>query len=254
MKLSVVLATYNEENNLARCLNSVKNIADEIIVVDGESSDKTVNIAKQFGAKVIKTTNKPMFHTNKQMAINAATKDWILQLDADEVVDKQLKKSIEKIITKDDQHSAFYLKRKNFFLGRLLTKGGQYPDSVIRFFKKGKARLPQKSVHEQMKVTGSIGTLNGHLLHFTAPTFSRYLTNANRYTSLTAQELKQKHLPINLINTFNFIIIKPLTMFISLYIRHKGFIDGFPGFVFALFSGLHHPIAYMKYWELNRRQ
>lgn len=251
MKLSVVLATHNEEENVERCLKAVGGIADEIVVVDGESTDNTVKIAKKFGARVIETTNKPIFHVNKQMAMDEAKGEWVLQLDADEVVDDQLKRSIDKIVKKGSDFDAFWIKRKNMFLGRRLRKGGQYPDPVIRFYKKGKANLPQKSVHEQMEVQGEIGELGGHLIHYNAPTFSRYLTNANRYTSLTANELLAKKVKINFFNSINYLFVKPIKIFLSLYFRHKGFMDGFPGLVFALFSGLHHSLAYMKLWEMR---
>lgn len=251
MKLSVVIATFNEEKHISKCLKSIKDIADEIIVVDGSSEDKTREIARSLGAKVTITQNLPMFHTNKQMAIDKAKGDWILQLDADEVVDEELRREITKVINKDSKYSAFLLKRKNFFLGKWLKKGGQYPDPVIRLFKRGKAHLPQKSVHEQMKVDGEVGKLQGHLLHYTAPTFSRYLTNANRYTFLTAEEMKNDKVKISFFNILKYIITKPLITFLSLYIRHKGFMDGFEGFIFALFSALHWPIAYMKYWEFQ---
>jgi len=254
MKLSVVLATFNEEENIGACLRAVRQLADEIIIVDGQSTDKTVKIAKKYGAKVFITTNKPIFHINKQMAIDKAKGEWILQLDADEVVSPELKKEILRIIAgpRRSLPVAYYLPRKNFFLGRWLKKGGQYPDYVIRFFEKGKAYLPCKSVHEQMKVIGKVGYLRNPLLHYTAPTFSRYLTNANRYTSLTAKEFKKNKLPVNFFTSMRYIVIAPVKTFFSLYCRHKGFLDGFPGFVFALFSGLHWPIAYMKYWEMKK--
>lgn len=250
--ISVVLATYNEEQNIGKCLESVRSFADEIVVVDGSSEDRTRDIAKKFGAKVIKTINRPMFHINKQMAIDAAKGEWILQLDADERVSKRLAREITAISKKASRYAAFAIPRKNLFLGRWLRKGGQYPDPVIRFFKRGKARLPQKSVHEQMEVEGKIGQLRGHLIHHTAPTFERYMTNANRYTSLTAEDLQRRGVKMNAISSINFLVAKPLVTFLTLYIRHKGFLDGFPGFVFALFSGLHWPIAFMKYWELER--
>ena len=254
MKLSVVLAAYNEEVNLARCLDSVKDLADEIVIVDGESVDKTVEIGKRYGAKIIETTNKPIFHINKQMGMDEARGDWVLQLDADEVVDAKLRSHIKKIVENGSDFSAFWIKRKNMFLGRWLTKGGQYPDKVIRFYKNGQARLPQKSVHEQMEVEGRVGEIDGHLLHYNAPTFSRYLTNADRYTSLTAQELQNSKTPKNIVNMIGYFIVKPSVTFLNIYIRHKGFVDGMPGFIFALFSGLHWSLAYMKLWDVEKKK
>jgi glycosyltransferase involved in cell wall biosynthesis len=252
MKVSVTLATYNEEQNIERCLDAVKSFADEIIVVDGESSDKTVTLAKKFGAKIISTTNKANFHINKQMGNDAASEDLILQLDADEVVDAELAKFIEalkKDPQKDAHISAWWIKRKNWFLGTFLRKGGQYPDPVIRLFRKGKAKLPQKDVHEQMIVTGEIGWAAGHLLHYGNPTFGDYLRKFNTYTSFKAEQLADAKLSISIWNTIQYLIIKPKLTFFSLFFRHKGFVDGVPGFVFALFSGLHHLVAYLKLWE-----
>ncbi|HEX8923183.1 MAG TPA: glycosyltransferase family 2 protein, partial [Patescibacteria group bacterium] len=130
--ISIALATYNEEENISRCLDAVSTFADEIIVVDGQSQDETVSLVKKYPqAKVISTTNKPIFHINKQMAIDACKSDWILQLDADEVVSSDLKKEIEKILSEKPSNipeNGFWLNRKNYFLGSFLTKGGQYPD------------------------------------------------------------------------------------------------------------------------------
>ncbi len=253
--LSVVYAVHNEERLFAASLASIADIADEIIVVDGESTDRTREIAAEFSAQVIKTTNKPIFHINKQMAMDAAKGDWVLQMDADETIDEALKADITRILSAESLDlfdAGYWLKRKNWFLGRFLTKGGQYPDPVIRFFQRGKAFLPMKSVHEQMEVRGSIGWLDGHLLHYNSPDFSVYVRKANTYTSLTALEWEKKKVPVSVGSFIRFVIWKPVTTFFSLYLRHKGFMDGMSGFVFALFSGLHFPIAYIKYWEMHQ--
>lgn len=253
--LSVVLATHNEEKNIQRCLASVEDIADEIIVVDGESKDNTVKIAKQFKVKVIKTTNKANFHINKQIGMDKAQGDLVLQLDADEVVDNQLSKFIKKLHKKvvDQQtmkHSAWWIKRKNYFFGKFLKKGGQYPDPVIRLYLKGKAHLPQKDVHEQMEVDGSVGTAKGHLLHYSNPTLRAYFKKFNTYTSFKAQQLADDHQRITILNSIRYLVTKPSGTFLSLFIRHKGFLDGLAGFLFAFFSGLHHSVSYIKLWEI----
>src|SRR5258706_11294276 len=130
--LSVVLATFNEEKNIPDCLESVKNFADEIIIVDGSSTDKTVEVAKQYGARVAVVANNPMFHINKQKAIDMATKDWILQLDADERVTPELAGEIRSVINHQssiiNSADGYWIPRKNWFLGRFLMKGGLYPD------------------------------------------------------------------------------------------------------------------------------
>lgn len=254
--ISVAIATYNEQDNIARCLQAVKQWVDEIVVVDGSSEDKTREIAKEYDAEVIKTTNKPIFHKNKQMAIDKCKGDWILQLDADEVVSENLAQEILTIAEKDPQEiefAAFYIPRKNFFLGQWMKKTAQYPDPVIRFFKNGKAHLPCKSVHEQMQVDGEVGHLNSHLLHYPYPSFSEYLKKSNRYTTLDAQEMRNKEMTPSFWNFLKY-YFKAEKTFWTLYLRHKGFQDGFPGFAFSAFSGLHHITAYIKFWELYKKE
>lgn len=254
--LSVVYAVHNEAHNLARSLDSIRDLADEIIVVDGESSDDTVKIAKEYRAQVIETTNKPIFHINKQMAMDAAQGEWTLQMDADEVVDAEMQKDILRIVNgaPEQMSAGYWLRRKNYFLGRFLTKGGQYPDPVIRFYQTGKAFLPMKSVHEQMEVRGEIGWLEGHLLHYSSPSFSEYLRKMNTYTTLTALEWQKEKRPIGLWPAFQNFVLRPKLTFFSLYFRHKGCMDGFAGFLFALFSGLHFSLAYIKYWEMKHQK
>jgi len=249
-KISVAIATFNEEKNLSRCLDSVKDWIDEIVIVDGGSTDRTVEIAKRYGARVIITNNPPIFHINKQKAIDACSGDWILQLDADEVVSKSLKHEIIKSLKQKNRADGFWIPRKNFFLGRWLKKGGQYPDYVIRFFRRGKAYLPCKSVHEQMEVKGKVDYFKGDLLHFTAPTFSRYLTNADRYTNLLAGEIKDREKKNYLFDFINYMFIKPAYWFCLTFVRHKGFLDGWQGFVFSFCSALRFPVAYIKHLRL----
>ena len=252
IRLSVALATFNEERSLGNCLDSVKGLADEVVVVDGSSSDRTVEIAKFFGAKVIITDNKPIFHTNKQQAIDECRGEWILQLDADEVVTPELAEEIKKVVEQNiELPVAYWVKRKKMFLGRWIKKGGQYPDPVIRLFRKRKAYLPCQSVHEQMVVDGEIGWLENHLIHLPTPSFSVYITKDNRYSTLSALEMKNNDLSLGLVTSIRYFILKPFKTFSSIYFLHKGFLDGFPGFVFALYSGFHHASAYVKYWEIK---
>lgn len=256
--VSVVLATFNEEDNLASCLESAKDLADEIVVVDGGSSDKTVEIAKKYGAKVKVTDNPPIFHINKQMAIDMATKDWILQLDGDERVTPQLRSEISHLISIDgrgSQLNGYWVPRKNWFLGRFLMKGGQYPDYTLRLYRCGKGRLPQKSVHEQAVVDGKVEYLKHPLLHYPYKNFNMYLEKWNRYIDLTVAqiktELQDKSLTTQFFYMIRYVFIKPIFWFVNTYIRHKGFYDLWPGFVFSFFSSLRFPMAYIKYLRLN---
>lgn len=281
-KLSVVLATYNEEENLGDCLESIKDIADEIVIVDGSSHDKTVDIAKKFSAKILVTQNHPIFHFNKQKALDLASNNWVLQLDADERVTKQLAEEVEMIInfnnqeienyqkkilnsklflrhqellekrdgsigTKEGEYAAFFVPRLNFFLGKNLRYGGVYPDGVIRLVKKNKAFFPCKSVHEQIIVDGKVGWLSHDLIHEDSPTFKRYLEKNSRYIDLIVLELKNNKVDKNILQFINFMFIKPLGWFLLTQIYHKGILDGFPGFLFSFFSALRFPRAFYRY-------
>lgn len=284
IKLSVVLATRNEEGNIGPCLQSVENIADEIIVFDEHSKDRTREIASKYGADVYKVKHEPIFHITKQKAIDKAKGTWILQLDADERVTPLLSKEIKLVVNmknedikkkritdnkkaklferhkriieqregklgkKTGEIVAFFIARKNFFIGKPLKYAGVYPDGVIRLIKNGKARLPGISVHELMEVDGEVSWLDNDLEHHESPTLRRYIERANRYTDLHAQELKDKKLSKNVFTFLNYTLIKPCITFLMLFIRHRGILDGMRGFLWSLFSAWHFPIAYYKYW------
>ncbi len=282
--ISVAIATFNEEANIGACLESVKDITDEIVIVDGTSSDNTVEIAESYGAKVTVIPNDPMFHTMKQKSFELSKGDWILYLDADERVSPALAKEIVKIInmdseeiseyqqklhnrslflrhqnlleqrdgqigTKEGEFVAFFFPRLNYFLGKYLRYGGVYPDGVIRLFKKDMAYLPCKDVHEQMVVKGKVGWLENDLLHIDSPTFNRYLQRNNRYINLIVTEMKSVRLKKDFIQFANYCILKPISWFLMTQIRHKGVLDGIHGIVFSFFSALRFPRAYIRYLQ-----
>lgn len=251
MKLSICLAVYNEAGSIHRSLESVKDFGDEVVIVDGGSDDGTLDILKRYGSRirVIHSDNPPMFHINKQKAIDAARGEWILQLDADEAVSEELKEEIHAVIHADNAKNAYRVPRLNYFLGRFLRKGGQYPDYTIRLYRKGTARFPCESVHEQVAIEGGdaqIGTLKHDLLHYADPSFERYLTRWNRYTSLDAMLLAKEKPRLGAGEFFSYFLVKPARWFFVTYFRHKGFLDGFPGFVFSLFSALRFWVVYIK--------
>jgi glycosyltransferase involved in cell wall biosynthesis len=257
--ISVVLATHNEESNIKRCLEAVSGFADEIIIVDGNSSDETREIARKLNAQVIKTTNKSNFHINKQLAMDHAKGDLVLQLDADEVVDQKLsnfiKETHSKILKRKSHRGevvAWKIKRKNLFMGQFFKKTGQYPDPVIRLYVNGYAKLPQKDVHEQMLVDGQVYGAHGHLIHYANPSFGEYLRKWNDYTSFKANQLLKNKVEINFLNSIKYLIWLPLKTFVSLFIRHKGFVDKIPGLVFSIMSGFYHGMAYLKLWGLKQ--
>lgn len=252
-KLSVAIASYKEAEIFTRCLDAINDIADEIVVFDGNSNDGTKEVlAKYPKVKVNFVENNQMFHINKQMAIDACTGDWILQLDVDEVVTPELANEIVKVMNNNPEENGFWINRSNYFLGKFLKKGGVYPDPTIRLYRKGSGRLPCKDVHEQAEVDGKVGHLKNDLLHFSDPTFERYLVRSDRYTSLLAKDWKADGVQINLINFVNYCVIKPIYWFLLGYVRNKGFVDGWPGFVWALFSARRFPVAYLKLWKIKK--
>lgn len=252
MSLSVVLATYNEEKTLPECLDSVKDIASEIVIVDGTSRDKTVEIAKKYGAKVVVRENPPIFHINKQKAIDLATKDWILQMDADERLTPELRFEIKEVISHNSSEiNGYWIPRKNWYLGRFLMKGGVYPDYTLRLYRRGMGRLPMKDVHEQAIVEGKTAYLKNPMVHIADPKFSRYLMRFGRYTTLMAKELEERRTGYSMIEGIKHLFLLPPWWFLNTYIRHKGFMDSWQGFVFSFFSSLRFPVAYVKF--LRRR-
>ena len=250
MKLTLCIATYNEEKNLHYPLDSCIDWVDEVIIVDGGSTDNTVAVAKAYGKKVrvIETDNPLIFHKNKQKALDAANGDWILQLAADEEVSADLRAQIREVINSTSGHKGYWMPRKNLFLTRFLTKGGVYPDYTLRLYINGAATFPCKTVHENVALKGNAGYLTKDLLHYADPDFERYLMRWNRYTTLDAELLVKEGKKICFPCYF---IGKPIGTFIDIYFLHKGFVDGYEGFIFALFSAIRYWAIYVKARKLK---
>jgi len=274
MKLSLCIITHNEEKNVHMPLDSAYDMADEVVVIDAASTDKTVQIVKKYGDKIrlYEVDNPKNFLANKERAIEKAKGEWILQLDADEAVSPELKKEIQSVIGQSQLQSAaissdktdfnrqpiltdstvngYLIPRKNWFLGRFLMKGGVYPDYVLRLYKREGAHFELKNVHENVKVKGEVGTLKNAIEHFADPDFERYLMRWNRYTSFDAGLLAKEKRKLNFLDFINYFLIKPKVWFFMTFFRHKGFMDGFPGFVFSLFSAIRFWAIYVKAWNL----
>jgi len=251
--LTLTIPTFNEEKNIRIPLESACDIADEILIVDGGSTDKTIEIAKSYGPKVriLSVDNPPNFLINKQRAIENAKGKWILQLDADERLSPELKNDIKKLIhdkfeirNSKFEHSppvaGFWIPRKNWFLGRYLMKGGVYPDAVLRLYKRDTAHFALKNVHENAIIKGKTKWTTHAIEHMADPTFKRYIERWHRYNTFDAQQLiKSGKKPCGVC----YLVGKPIITFLSIYIRHKGFLDGWQGFVWAFFSSI-------RYWEI----
>jgi glycosyltransferase involved in cell wall biosynthesis len=277
--LSVVIITYNEEANLAPTLESVKPLVSdgkgEIIVVDSGSTDRTLEIAKSFGAKVFIEEWKG-YAAQKNSSIDKATGDYILSLDADEEVGSDLSAEIQEILKSPPQEykfrqtlpdgtlgrvfvNGFRLPRKNYFLGRWIKHGGFWPDQKLRLFRRGTGRFKDAAVHETLKVTeykkDGISVLskrlNGALIHHSYPTLSDYIDHMNRYSSLGAEMVAAKgKVRFSVVN----ILLRPLATFLYNYIFRLGFLDGREGLLLHLYHAVYVSWKYAKAWELSRKE
>ena len=259
MKLSVVLITYNEEANLPRTLESVMPLVcdgkGEIIIVDSGSTDRTVEIAKSFGAKVFVEEWKG-YAAQKNSAINKASGDWILSLDADEEVSSELAGQIGTFSRRDKSElRGFYVPRQNLFLGRWIKHGGFWPDRKLRLFKRGEGKFEDRPVHEDVSLLSpadgysDVGWLEESLLHHSYPTLTDYLEHMNRYSSLGAEMAVARGQ--RSFSIFN-IVLRPLATFTYNYFFRLGFLDGREGLLLHLYHAAYVSWKYAKAWELER--
>jgi glycosyltransferase involved in cell wall biosynthesis len=250
--LSVVIITHNEEVNIGRTLASVQPlVADgkgEIIVVDSGSTDRTVEIAKSFGAKVSIEDWKG-YAAQKNSAIDKATGDWILSLDADEEVESDLVKEISIGISQQQQLAGYWMARKNFFLGRWIKRGGFWPDWKLRLFRRGAGRFEDRAVHEDIQLQGLTAKLHSALLHHSYPTLADYIDHMNRYSSLGAEMVVAKN--YRGFSLYN-IVLRPLATFIYNYFLRLGFLDGRESLLLHLYHAVYVSWKYAKAWEQSR--
>jgi len=255
--LSVVLITQNEEGNLPRTLESVMPLVrdgeGEIIVVDSGSTDRTVEIAQSFGAKVFVEAWKG-FAAQKNSAMDKASMDWVLQLDADERLEPELTSEME-IALKGSATvggltvNGFWIPRKNFFLGRWIRHGGFYPDPKLRLIRRGAGRFEEYGAHPTIKVNGPTGKLSNALLHDAYPTLRGYIDHMNSYSSMGAEVAVAKgHRRFTVGN----IVIRPLLTFVYNYFIRLGFLDGREGLLLHLYHSAYVSWKYAKAWELSR--
>jgi len=245
-KISVTLITKNEEKNISDCLNSVK-WADEIIIVDSESTDRTVEIAKQFTDKVF---NRKWggYVPQKRYALSLASNEWVLSLDADERVTPELKDEIINLSPGD--YSGFNIRRKNFLINKEITSCGWEKDHQLRLFKRNKADLNDRLVHEKFVVEGKVGTLNSPMLHYTFSSFKEYFEKINNYTSLKAEELLSKKKKVGGWTIFSHTV----SAFFAFFFIRRGFKDGVYGLIISLLHSVSTMMNYIKLWELQNKK
>jgi len=251
MSLSVVIITSNEEANLGPTLESVA-WAEERIVLDSGSTDRTLEIARHHGAKVFEEPWKG-YAAQKNSAIAKASCDWILSLDADEQVSLQLAESIKRAIRPHSQIAGYFMARRNFFLGRWIRHGGFYPDRKLRLFLRGKGEFVERAVHETMQVDGPTATLNDDLIHHAYPTLTGYIETMNRYSSLAAEMLVSNgQISQTLVSFWVNVRLRPVLNFSWNYFFRGGFLDGREGFLLHWYHNVYVSWKYAKAWELAR--
>lgn len=251
--LSVAIVAKNEEGNLRRILPGVAALADEIVVVDSGSSDGTVALAESFGARVVHQ-QWPGYGAQVNNALRACKGEWIFSLDADEAFTPELAAEIRQVLVGAPNFEAYWVPRRNYFLGRTIRHGGFYPDRKLRLFRNGRAWAREDTEpHATPKFDGPTGRLKGDLLHHAYPTLALYLEHMNRYSSasvpLVLQRGKQsRSLPALVWNT----LVNPAATFTYNYILRGGFLDGREGFLLHLYHSCYVSWKYAKAWEAAR--
>jgi len=247
--VACVVITKNEERNIADCLKSVQ-WANELIVVDAESGDKTVELAHVSGANV-SVRPWPGFGLQKNFGMALASADWILILDADERVTEELQREITVCLSKwaPGAPVAYRVPRKNFFYGAWVRGGGVYPDYQVRLFRRGMAQYNDVAVHENLIVDGEIETLVGHLDHYTERRIHDHFKKFGFYTTLAAQEKAKKVRTVHWID----LVFRPLVVLVKTYILKQGFRDGVRGLIVCVFASMYTFVKYAKLWDVTRQ-
>ena len=246
--ISSIVITYNEELNIRECLESLR-WTEEIIVVDSESKDKTVEIASEFTGKIIQA-DSGTFGGKKNIGMANASGDWILWIDADERITDELKKEILLITENiDEDTEAFLINRKSFFINKFIRYSGWYPDYTLRLFKRSAGiKFDESKVHEKAIYTGKTKKLKNEILHYTDMDFEHYIDKMNTYTSLSAEDMKNKLKSASIFD----IIFRPAFTFFKMYFLKLGFLDGYMGLVLSTLSGIHVMAKYSKLHFLNK--
>jgi glycosyltransferase involved in cell wall biosynthesis len=240
VRISATIVTLNEERNLARAIESLR-CADEIVVVDSGSADRTCDIAAALGARVIREAWRG-YAAQKNFAARCAAHDWILSLDADESVTEQLEAEILELKRDGPKFHAYSFPRLAQYLGRWIRHSGWYPDRKIRLYHRGFGEWVGEYVHESVRITGEAGRLEGNLLHFTCGSLSEHLRTLDRYTTLAAAELRAKNRQVPMRR----LLIDPSWTGFRTYVIRAGFLDGPQGIAIAWMAGLYTFLKYAK--------
>jgi glycosyltransferase involved in cell wall biosynthesis len=245
MKITATVITLNEEHNIAAALESLT-WADEIIVVDSQSDDRTVEIARTFTDRVF-ARPWPGYSAQKNFAAEQATNDWIFSLDADERVSKELADEIDQLKRGAEPEAAAYrMPRLTFYLGRWIRHSGWRPDNKLRLYHRKRARWRGDYVHETLETDGRVERLKAEILHYTVRDAGEHHLRMNRYTSLAAQQRYSQGKRVSMAS----LIVSPVVVFLRSYIFRLGFLDGIPGLAIARFAAHYEFLKNLKLWEM----
>lgn len=244
-RISVVVVTFNEEAHLRTCLESAA-WADELIVVDAESADKTPSIAREFTDRLF-VRPWPGFAAQKNFGLAQATGDWVLSLDADEEVSPELRDEILGAVAAGEA-AGYRVPRRNIMWGRWIRHGGLYPDWQLRLFRRGRGRFVERAVHESLEVSGPVGRLDAPLIHRSYRDVADFLARADRYSTLAADEWVASGRGARVGN----LVLGPLGRFLSMYVVRRGFLDGWRGFLLAVLYAYYVFVRSAKVWEKTR--
>jgi len=246
VKLSAVVIAKNEEVNIGRCLSSLS-FCEEVIVVDANSTDRTVEIARKHNAKVF-VKDWAGYVDQKNFAVGLASCDWIISVDADEEVSESLKLEIKQILAGTPKETAFSIPRKTIHSGQWIRYGGWYPNRLVRLFRKSMGTWEGGSVHEFWKTSGEVGKMSSDLIHYSFESLADQVARNNLYSTLGAEALLESN------KTFSCwkLIAKPITKFLETYLLKRGFLDGYRGFFISVSAAYSVFLKWAKLWELTR--
>ena len=248
-RLSIIILARNEARNIVDCIRSAR-FADEVVVLDSGSTDGTPELAAAEGAKVSRSDGWPGFGPQKNRALSLATGDWVFSLDADERITPELRASILQAIADPGPHAAFRLDRRSSYCGRVMRHSGWSPDWIVRLFRRGSARFSDDLVHERVIVQGTVGKLQGNLLHESYRDFESVLDKLNRYSSAGAQSMAARGRRGSPASA----IAHGLWAFVRTYVVQRGFLDGAMGLALAVSIAEGTYYRYLKLWLLQREQ
>jgi len=243
--LSVIIITKNEQDNIKNCLESVK-WANEIIIVDSGSTDRTEEICRKYTDKFY-VKDWPGFGIQKQRALELVSHEWVMSIDADERITPELRDEIIRKITHDSNIAGYLIPRLSNYLGKDIYHAGWYPDYTLRLVKKQTSHFTEDIVHEKMMVVGSIGKLSNHFLHYPYKDTSHHLQKINTYSSLSAEKMFDNGRHVS----WSRIVLKAIFGFTRSYIFRRGFLDGWPGLIVSISTGLSTYLKYLKLKELR---